>query len=122
MAKTPSASILLLLPLVFLLLSIVCKAAAGDTTPCTRPPCSGKQSWPELVGKDQNTAYTNIRNENPQVTDVVYLISNVLGHVLRKNNVLGAAGDDDFCCNRVVVVLGALASGGEGVIKVPRVG
>ena len=64
-----------------------------------------------------------IRRDNPQVTDVVYLISDVLAHALdNKRDVLGAAGDGYFCCNRVVVVLGTLSSGGEGVIKVPKVG
>jgi hypothetical protein len=64
-----------------------------------------------------------IRRDNPQVTDVVYLISDVLAHALdSRKDVLGAAGDGDFCCNRVVVVLGTLSSGGEGVIKLPKVG
>jgi hypothetical protein len=82
-----------------------------------------EQSWPELVGKDQDTAYLVIRRDNPQVTDVVYLISDVLAHALdNKRDVLGAAGDGNFCCNRVVVVLGDLSSGGEGVVKVPKVG
>ncbi|TVU18811.1 hypothetical protein EJB05_34925, partial [Eragrostis curvula] len=147
MQKVSSASTLLLLPLVFLLLSIVCMPATGDATQCTPQPCQGKhsshvlnlemavliwmdlpwtliseQSWPELVGKDQDTAYNIIKRDNPQVTDIVWLISAVVGHVSEKKDVLGAAGDDDFCCNRVIVVLGALPSGVDGVIKVPVVG
>ncbi|RCV18278.1 hypothetical protein SEVIR_3G295600v4 [Setaria viridis] len=120
MSKTSSASILLPLPIVFLLLTVVCKPSTA--TPCTPPPCQGKQSWPELVGKDQDTAYLVIKRENPQVTDVVFLVSDVLGHVLDKKGVLEAAGDGDLCCNRVVVVVGALPSGGDGVTKVPKVG
>ncbi|KAL6620351.1 hypothetical protein ACP70R_035490 [Stipagrostis hirtigluma subsp. patula] len=116
MTKASSASVLLFLHLVFLFLSITCRPAAGAASSCTPPPCHGKQSWPELVGKDQNTAYNAIKHDNPEVTDVVYLISAWV------SDVLGAAGDDDFCCNRVVVVLGPLPSGEDGVIKVPRVG
>ncbi|PUZ66561.1 hypothetical protein GQ55_3G324400 [Panicum hallii var. hallii] len=122
MSKTSPASILSL-PILFLLLTVTCKAATGAPTSCTAPPCQGKQSWLELVGKDQDTAYLVIRRDNPQVKDVVYLISDAVGHALdSKKDVLGAAADGDFCCNRVVVVLGALSSGGEGVIKVPKVG
>uniref|UniRef100_I1PUE1 Uncharacterized protein n=1 Tax=Oryza glaberrima TaxID=4538 RepID=I1PUE1_ORYGL len=85
---------------------------AGDYEPCTAPPCQGKQTWPELLGKDQDTAYDTIKRENPQVTNIVYLISNSIG---REEN-------DEFCCNRVVLVIGALPTGGEGISKVPQVG
>ncbi|KAL6865017.1 hypothetical protein ACP4OV_016168 [Aristida adscensionis] len=123
MAKASPVPVLLFFHLVLLLPSIISKPAAGD---CTEPPCQGKQRWPELVGKDENTAYNNIKRDNPQVTDVEYLISDVVaGHAIEKRNVRGEAGgesEDNFCCNRVVVVLGRLPSGEEGVVKEPQVG
>ncbi|KAF2930189.1 hypothetical protein DAI22_05g114100 [Oryza sativa Japonica Group] len=110
MPKPPLYSTLLLLPILLVLISTTCILAADE--PCTAPPCQGKQTWPELLGKDQDTAYDTIKRENPQVTNIVYLISNSIG---REEN-------DEFCCNRVVLVIGALPTGGEGISKVPQVG
>uniref|UniRef100_A0A0E0L102 Uncharacterized protein n=1 Tax=Oryza punctata TaxID=4537 RepID=A0A0E0L102_ORYPU len=73
---------------------------------------SAEQTWPELLGKDQDTAYDTIKRENPQVTNIVYLIS----HSIRREE------DDEFCCNRVVLVIGTLPTGGEGISKMPQVG
>ncbi|KAL5231153.1 hypothetical protein ABZP36_029929 [Zizania latifolia] len=98
---------MLFLPLVLILISAICKPAAPAD--CTPPPCQGKQTWPELLGKDQTVAYNAVKRDNPQVTDVVFLISD-------------GADDGELCCNRVVLVIGSLPGGGEGITKVPRVG
>uniref|UniRef100_A0A0D9WF33 Uncharacterized protein n=1 Tax=Leersia perrieri TaxID=77586 RepID=A0A0D9WF33_9ORYZ len=110
MVKPTLPSTLLLLPLLLLLISAISKPVADAT--CTMPPCQGKQSWPELLDKDDNTAYITIKRENPQVTDVVFLISNSVD----------LEEDGDFCCNRVVVVIADRPGGGEWVTKVPQVG
>uniref|UniRef100_A0ACD5T7E7 Uncharacterized protein n=1 Tax=Avena sativa TaxID=4498 RepID=A0ACD5T7E7_AVESA len=111
MAKIASLSPFLLFTLMIILLLTVLKLSA--LAECTPRPCQGKQSWPELVGKDQNTAYFDIRRDNPQVDNITFLISDALWP---------SAKDGDFCCNHVLLVIGPIPSGGDGVIKVPQVG
>ncbi|KAG8085159.1 hypothetical protein GUJ93_ZPchr0010g9535 [Zizania palustris] len=112
MAKTLLPSAMLFLPLVLILISAICNPLPAAHADCTPPPCRGKQTWPELLGKDQNAAYNAVKRDNPQVTDVVFLISD------------GADDGGELCCNRVVLVIGRLpgGGGGEGITKVPRVG
>uniref|UniRef100_A0A0D9UZZ5 Uncharacterized protein n=1 Tax=Leersia perrieri TaxID=77586 RepID=A0A0D9UZZ5_9ORYZ len=59
MVKPTLPSTLLLLALLLLLISDISKPVADAT--CTPPPCKGKQSWPELLNKDDNTAYITIK-------------------------------------------------------------
>ncbi|KAM0869355.1 hypothetical protein ACQ4PT_040729 [Festuca glaucescens] len=85
-----SVSPFLLCSMMIILLLTIQKPSAYAK--CTPPPCQGKQSWPELVGKDQNTAYSDIRRDNPQVNNITFLISDALWPM----------ADGDFCCNHVL--------------------
>ncbi|KAM3345652.1 hypothetical protein ACQJBY_020248 [Aegilops geniculata] len=110
MAKSSFASTFLQLPLLIILLSTIHKPTTYAK--CIPPPCQGKQSWPELIGKDSNTAYNRIRRDNPQVNNITFLISDALR----------PRADNGMCCNHVLLVIGNIPSGGDGVIKVPHVG
>uniref|UniRef100_A0ACD5TDV8 Uncharacterized protein n=1 Tax=Avena sativa TaxID=4498 RepID=A0ACD5TDV8_AVESA len=112
MARITSFSPFLLFTVMIILLLTVLKPSAYAE--CTPLPCQGKQIWPELVGKDQNTAYFDIRRDNPQVDNITFLISDALWPRANEGG--------DFCCNHVLLVIGHIPSGGDGVIKVPHVG
>uniref|UniRef100_A0A8I6XHD7 Uncharacterized protein n=1 Tax=Hordeum vulgare subsp. vulgare TaxID=112509 RepID=A0A8I6XHD7_HORVV len=110
MAKLCFASSFLLLHLLIILLPTIHKPIAYAE--CTPPPCQGKQSWPELIGKEPKTAYNCIRHDNPQVNNITFLISDALR----------PRADNGMCCNHVLLVIGNIPSRGDGIIKVPHVG
>ncbi|KAH1063251.1 hypothetical protein J1N35_028238 [Gossypium stocksii] len=68
------------------------------------PLCPGKNSWPELVGKDGEVAKTTIERENPNVNAIVLLD--------------GTPVTSDFRCDRVRVVVD---SNGH-VVRPPTIG
>ncbi|WP_353960142.1 serine protease inhibitor [Escherichia coli] len=66
--------------------------------------CSGKNSWPELVGKSGHEAEAIIESENPKVNAIVILD--------------GSPVTADFRCDRVFV---RVDKNGV-VVKVPSIG
>ncbi|KAG6495685.1 hypothetical protein ZIOFF_043511 [Zingiber officinale] len=66
--------------------------------------CTGKSSWPELVGVNGNKAVTIIEKENPNVEAITVLI--------------GSPTTKDFRCNRVRVWVDEYGIVGE----VPHIG
>ncbi|CAH8381827.1 unnamed protein product [Eruca vesicaria subsp. sativa] len=68
--------------------------------------CTGKTSWPELLGTDGSYAVSVIESENPSVNAVVILA--------------GSPVTGDFRCDRVRVYVKKGAKG--TVVEVPRVG
>eukprot|EP01018_Ginkgo_biloba_P022403 Gb_25265 [translate_table: standard] len=67
--------------------------------------CPGKNSWPELVGKDANYAKSVIERENPLVTAIILPE--------------GSPTTKDFRCDRVWVFFDADT---HLVVQVPKIG
>ncbi|ESQ45901.1 hypothetical protein EUTSA_v10011055mg [Eutrema salsugineum] len=78
-----------------------------ESSGCTDPRCcalGGKFEWPELVGKSGEIAKMTIERENP----------NVLGFIMP----YGTLRIEDFCCNRVFIVVGSKGH----VVMIPKIG
>ncbi|XP_015694029.1 inhibitor of trypsin and hageman factor-like [Oryza brachyantha] len=57
------------------------------------PSCpAGKSAWPELVGKKGGEAKAVIERERPDITGAIFVPQ-------------GAFVTDDYCCNRVRIIL-----------------